>query len=347
MLPEIKVCHIPVIKPHNNIDRRSISCADGIYNLLNIFLSKQNHSIVAVGTSLMSLPPTGDETYQGNEALFDSLIIFDECHFVDSRRAFEDIHTKYIWQYLPFFYTGDTLTGGFFDINTLIELNSLAVIDNFKTVSYGELKYTPAVFAHLSHINTIIDTLMNYYVDTKNANRSFILPFHPLEHFLSRGIDFDDAMMLYQRWFAAYQAFSAILQACKASFKVILGIPEWAYTPPDIEELKQYILSEGLGEVYKAPHKVVSETQKLEAEEINIDTFNSFDYGDIVTIITWQQSPQNKRQEFYYHVMGKGKAIDKMEQDYKNKHLTVKRSTVDFDDSIERFAVLNVSRALH
>lgn len=347
MQHDIKISHIPVIKPYLGLDRRQLRNAADIFEILSDFLASKDCAIVAIGSQLMSLPPQGDEKYNSEDMIFDSMEIFDEAHFTGAKTAFDDAGKRYIWQYLPFFYTGKDIDSGIFTISTIVKLNSLSAIEEFKSISFGALKNTPMIYEHIFHLNSVVDTLVDYYISTNNAKSTFVLPFHPLEHFISTGIDFDEAMITYQEWFGAFQAFSAILQASNASFKVILGMQEWAYTPPNPDELRNYIVSEGLSDVYRSPHRKISEVDIESSDEVGIETISSFDLGNIVTIITWQKQKVKRGQEFYYHVMGENSSIDKLEDQYKQRNLSVSRSEIDIDDNMEKLAMLNISRNLN
>jgi len=330
-----------------NVDKREISNPNEILDVLKGFFKNRGGSIVAIGSLLMSKPPSETKISRAEGDIFDPGNIFDESHFSGDKLAFEQLNKKYVWQHLPFTYSGEEILSDIFDIGTIVKINTLSAQDDFKVISYGSLHKTPIVFQHIHHLNSVIDTLVNYYISTNNAKSTFVLPFHPLAHFLDPSIDFDEAMIVYQEWFGAYQAFSAILQASKASFKVILGVPEWAYSPASESELRNYVISEGLSDVYRSPNMRITDDIRNESDSVNIDTVNSFDLGDIVTIITWQKDSERKGQEFYYHVMGQQTSIDRLEEQYKLKHLNVTRTEIDLDENMDKLAMLNVSKNLN
>ena len=91
----------------------------------------------------------------------------------------------------------------------------------------------------------------------------------------------------------------------------------------------------------------ITDDIRNESDSVNIDTVNSFDLGDIVTIITWQKDSERKGQEFYYHVMGQQTSIDRLEEQYKLKHLNVTRTEIDLDENMDKLAMLNVSKNLN
>jgi hypothetical protein len=345
--PSYKLGFIPVLKRYVNIDKREFESVNGIYDVLKEFFKHHNCTIVSVGSKLLSKPPQNADDFEYTSNIFDPALILDESHFSGEKPSFEQLNQKYVWQHIPFSYQGEEITSGVFDISTIVKINTLSAEDDFKTISYGSLHKTPIVLEHIYHLNSVIDTLTTYYISANDAKSTFVLPFHPLEHFLDPSIDFDEAMVVYQEWFGAYQAFSAYLQASKASFKVILGMPEWAYKPANEEELRNYVVSEGISDVYRSPHSRITDDVKTKSDTVNIDTVNSFDLGDIVTIITWQKNAKKQGQEFYYHVMGQKTSIDKLEKQYKCKNLTVTRAEIDLDENMDKLAMLNVSKSLN
>lgn len=333
MQHNLKVGFIRVIKPYHDLDKREFVNFDALFSSISEYCEQDNISLYSLGDKLVSDLPIEQQTSGISEHKFDS----DKGFIKGSRRkvklAYHDAERQYVWQFIPFFYDGEELKTDVFEINFLIKINRILKQDNVTCLCFGMPKVNNILLEYQNQVVPIIDTLMDYYVDDNEISSNFVLPFHPMEHFLSAGIDFNDAMLVYQEWFAAFQATSAILKASKATYKIILGIPEWSYTPPELEELKEYIFSEGLEDIYRSPHHQINPYDKQQCDSVDIETLSAFDLGNIVTVITFQQQKSKKGQEYYYHVTGKSTPIDKLESDFRQMSLLVNRRNVDIDDA--------------
>lgn len=331
------------------MDDDIVHCGHAIFKVLKKFFDEKDAEVIGLSERLLSHPPSleAKQDFNLNSISFDPTDYFDESFFKNAEFAFTHYDRDYVWQYLPFILKCEDDLNGVFDINTIVEFNKTVQRDEYRGLTFGELKNTPIVFEHLFHIQDVIDTLVEFYLTCKEIKSTFVLPFHPLDHFLKPRKNVNEAMSLYQSWFSAYQAFSSVLIESKANFKVILGMPEWAYLEPSSEEIHKYLVNEGLGDVYKSPKRRIDDIKKSNSDSVSIETLNSFDFGDIVTIVTWKKNSEKQGQEFYYHVVGQQKSIDNLESQYIQRNIKVTRSEIDIDENIDILNILNVSRKLN
>ena len=98
----MKYSHIPVLKKYLHVDRRKVSRANEIFEVLAGFFEDHNCSIVGLGSSLMSKPPQNDKEVVESEKVFNPSLIFDECHFTGDKHAFAKMNQDYVWQHIIF-----------------------------------------------------------------------------------------------------------------------------------------------------------------------------------------------------------------------------------------------------
>jgi hypothetical protein len=344
---KFQVSYLPIIRNKRFIGHHDLKCHEQLLDILRASLAGNGYNIKAVGTTFMSRSPEISELISADDGPFIPQEHFESALFSDPMHLFVRGYDEYVLQFIPFIYSGKTLVAGVLDINALIELNVLARESHFYSISYGPLREAPTILLYASETVDIVNNLVAFYTNSVDKSSEFILPFYTLEHFIGSALFPDEVMTLYEHWLVYYCVYRKILTASRTPHKIVLGLEGNIFTKSLVPLSERQKNSVHLSDFYKSPRTTVSEKIKENCDTVNIETFNCFDNGDIVTLISWQRNGRNQVTEFYYHVTDDLQFLDEFQKECDQNDLNVNRANLDFHEELKRLDILKIKPGLH
>ena len=335
---EIQFSFIPFVVPSEQVDNRFIK--QDLFDVLSSYLESKDVTLVSIGSKLQSSTPFDPQLNALNthEHHFDSDVVFDKSNRRKTVQFPYDIDnekTHYI-QYLPFFFQGE-LEDDAFDWQTCVALNKLS--SPRRCLVHGENDNAWIMQDNAVVIKYILESLLDFDKHF-DGDQTYILPFHPMDHFAQMHDDFEMVLGSYTDWLMRYRGATAILKAINKPYKIIAGQKEWLQIPPDSEELNAYWMSVPLQGLFKSVTNNVSSEVKEDSDTIITHTFNEMDEDDeFMTVVGWYKNNEHQGQEFFYHVEKVTKEDIKTELKlYANNKKTIINTSTSIDDvDIEQF----------